>query len=133
MHTAPVPAWSMDFRDSEVARVDASGADLVVRFAVAAVHAAGHGGNHYLTGLELRLGGPGLRRVDAGSVGRLADGECRIDGRRQALLAVPAAFSGRIELHLQFANGARIEAEGRTLQLTHDGPAGAAALEHLHC
>lgn len=127
-------AASLEFRDSEVSQVEARGPDLVVRFAVAAVRAGAHGsdgGSRYLKGVALRLAGAHTHAADSGLVGRLSEGELWVDGRRATTIDLPMDRSGGIRLRLQFANGARLLAEGHAVRIGPQGPN--QFVEHLHC
>jgi hypothetical protein len=126
---APAPASAaIDLRDSEVARIQTVDHRLVVALPVVAVR--GRGGR-FLTAVTLQLDEAEVLQRDDGCIGRLADGELRVDGIALPICLVPSAHDGRIELRLHFANGAAFAASGCALRLQVAD--GAGMVEHLHC
>lgn len=113
-------------RDSEVSCIANDGPTLVIDLPVACVRGAS---SRYLRAVRIDLHDAQILHRDAGCIGRLADGELRIDGRRIADCRVPAALDGRIELRLNFANGASLAAAGRHLRLHSAGE----SFEYLPC
>jgi len=113
-------------RDSEVSCIATHDDTLVIDLPVACVRGAS---SRYLRAVRIDLGTAEILHRDGGCIGRLTDGELRIDGRRIADCRVPAAVEGRIELRLNFANGASLAAQGRSLRLHSAG----GSFEYLHC
>ena len=116
------------FADSEVAAVRLVGDTLALRFAAARI--AGEPA-HYLPGLVLTMTHAQLEAPLAGCIGRVAEGEVRVDGQRRGMLELPGAIAAPVRLSLRFANGSALEAAGATLIAAL--PPGTAAAEHYHC
>jgi hypothetical protein len=113
-------------RDSEVSCIATHGDTLSIDLPVACVRGPS---SRFLRAVRIDLDAAEILHRDGGCIGRLSDGELRIDGRRIADCRVPAAVEGRIELRLNFANGASLAANGRSLRLHSAGE----SFEYLHC
>lgn len=113
-------------RDSEVSCIATDGDALVIDLPVACVRGAA---SRFLRAVRIDLDAAEILHRDGGCIGRLSDGELRVDGRRITDCRVPAAIDGRIELRLNFANGASLAAHGRGLRLHSSGE----SFEYLHC
>jgi len=113
-------------RDSEVSCIAIDGAKLSIDLPVACVRGAG---SRFLRAVRVELEAAEILHRDGGCIGRLTEGELRVDGRRITDCRVPAAIDGRVELRLNFANGASFAAHGRSLRLHSAGE----SFEYLHC
>jgi hypothetical protein len=125
LHIAPAGV-PITIRDSEVSCIATSGETLSIDLPVACVRGAA---SRFLRAVRIDLDAAEVLHRDEGCIGRLTDGELRIDGRRIADCRVPAVIEGRIELRLNFANGASLAAHGRGLRLHSSGE----SFEYLHC
>lgn len=130
--TAPL---LLDLADAELASARLEGGTLVLHFAALRVKPAasaqrGEGARH-LGGVVLMLADAQVPAPLAGCIGRVADAELLIGGRRQAALPVPLASPGPVRLVLQFANGSSLAAHGHGL--TAQATPGATVTEHYHC
>ena len=125
MHIAPAGV-PITIRDSEVSCIATDGETLVIDLPVACVRGAG---SRFLRAVRIDLEAAEILHRDDGCIGRLTDGELRVDGRRITDCRVPAAMDGRVELRLNFANGASLAAHGRSLRLHSSGE----SFEYLHC
>ena len=107
MTTAPIPQFR--FADSEASAVAVDADILRIRFAAARVD------DGWLQSLDLALAGATWTGPLGECIGRIAEGQVRVDGRALARLAVPCELAGDIALELRFANGAALAARGRAL------------------
>jgi hypothetical protein len=121
---------ALEFHDSEVHHVAAGPSVLQVRFSAAAVRAP-DGRHGWLSGVVLSLAEPRLAGDTALAIGRLVGATVRQDGRLVAAFPLPAAWTGALELTLQFANGTLLSAQGSTLTLA--AGIDAAFTEDLSC
>lgn len=122
------PLLTISLHDSEVSSIDVANGEAFVRFSAARVVGAS---SAYLGAVELLVVGVSAASRTQGCLGRLADGEVRMDGTCLASLPVPIERQGAITLALVFANGSEFEATGRGLRLRVRGEP--VSIEHLHC
>lgn len=124
----------LDLADAELSSVQLEGGRLMLRFAAVRVKApAGQRGEgaRYVGGLVLRLADAHTEAPATGCIGRVADVELSIAGQRQATLAAPLDSAGPTRLVLQFANGARLVAQGSAMSV--QVPPDSTVAEHYHC
>lgn len=124
MTDAPI---TLDFRDSELARIGVDGDDCLLHFSVAAVRGMRQ---LYARDVVVRLVGARVGRHDTGCIGRVAEGTLEIDGRPLPAV-LPAECTGPLALRLEWAHGARFEATAAGVRLG-DGRA-PDLVEYLHC
>ena len=115
MTTAPIPQFR--FADSEAGAVAVDADILRIRFAAARVD------DGWLQSLDLALAGAAWTGTLGECIGRIAEGQVRVDGRALARLAVPCELAGDIALELRFANATTLSARGRALSVTPPGDA----------
>lgn len=134
---APVAQFLLQWADSEVARVAAEGADVLIHLAAAQVLPvadAGSLGGRALGHVERAVGhvrhlvlrltqaevDPTVPLGDA--IGRLALGRLRLgDGPPACTLAVPCQHPGPAHLSLAFANGTQLDISAAGLQAGFSG------------
>ena len=121
------PPLLITLQDSEVSAIDTANGQAIVKFSAARVHRrAAHVG-----AVELSITGAAFASCTQGCIGRLADGEVRLDGERLVSLPVPWELQGVVSLSLVFANGEEFRASGRALHVRVRGEP--RLVEHLHC
>jgi hypothetical protein len=121
------PPLLITLQDSEVSAIDTSNGQATVKFSAARVHRrAAHIG-----AVELSISGVAFASSTQGCIGKLADGEVRLDGERLISLPAPLERQGVVGLSLVFANGEEFRASGHALRVrVHGEPR---LVEHLHC
>lgn len=127
---------NLEFHDSEVSSVVAEAAGLCVRFSAASVNMAAESpdvdlGDGYLRGIELQLEEPLWSGNLSDCFGKLSDGQLFINGESIAGVPLPCSFVGKIQLRLQFSNGAELSASGAGVKVGQAGEAG--YVERLSC
>ena len=126
--------WQLDLADSELSSVRFEGATLELRFAAVRVRPAGGArgeGPRYLGGVVLLMADARADTPLGGCIGRVAEVDLLIAGRRHATVAAPLDCAAPATLVLQCANGGRLSASGTALRV--QWPASASPAEHFHC
>ncbi len=119
---------ALEFHDSEIARIDAVGRTLRVRFSAACVHrSAGapgvDAGKGFLQAVSMELDDATWDAELAPCHGRVAEGAVRVNGIDIGLPTIPGARSGEIRLWIRFSSGAEFSAGAVSLRLAVDGEA----------
>jgi len=110
------------FHDSEVRDVTADAGTVRVRFAAASVITE-EGERGWLPGVVLTLAQATVDGDAAHAIGKLTEGQLRLDGHAVARPALPGTLAGGIVLALRLANGTALSLRGRALALAVAGDA----------
>ncbi|CAN5473709.1 hypothetical protein BH11PSE9_BH11PSE9_13980 [soil metagenome] len=132
--TAPEPAISLEFQDSEVANITVDGTTVVVRFSAAHVHRHADGTDRdagYLKSLELVCSGGAVLQQDQGCVGRISAGLLTVAGEPMKRVRIPFETIGDATLELAFTNGSRFHAKASGVVVRVAG--GSRFLESFAC
>lgn len=114
---------TLQFHDSEVARVESDGDRLSVRFSAASVRQGGGGvaTEGHVSNLEMLMARAAWSGSLDDAVGRLSSGSLRVDDEPVGPLALPLAREGRVAVTLSFANGAALSITAASIALRFDG------------
>jgi hypothetical protein len=113
---------ALEFHDSEVSGVHFMSGCVHVTFSAAYVHRSNEVpgvdvGSGYMQSVQLLLREAVLSGPLNDCVGKLSDGNLRVNGRSVNLVPLPFEAAGQIALILQFSNGASFSAAGSSVQL----------------
>lgn len=114
---------SLQFHDSEVRDVQATGEGLIVAFSAAAVRSSDrrNGADGYVMNLEMLLTRATWSGAPADGVGRLSTGVLSIDDVPISPLPLPFARDGQVEVRLNFANGTLLSIAAAAVALRFSG------------
>jgi len=114
-----------EFQDSEVSSAELKEQQFVVQFSAAHVHRSrskdGIDLDGFLHALVLTIFQPSTIQKDSGCLGRISQGELRVEGNRITRVPIPYEANANVELELSFSNGSMCRVSGQHVTLNATG------------